>query len=157
MTTKTKTNKKSHFQKIRKCSKLKNSENSAIVSNFSETIRLFKESRGGVYEQHVKKAREDFDIDVNEKWILTRLRQMLLAKDVRFQMLHISRIGKIGGKVVKKIKPHEDEEEMETGAEQSKEYPRYQKSILKREAYKQSLKQPMQKVRFNVQIDIKYF
>ena len=151
MTAKTKRNTKSHFQKIRKCPNIKKSENSAKVLIISETIRLLKESRGAIYEQQVKKAKEDFDIDVNEKWILTCLRRMLLAHNVEFKMLHI------GEKFSKKNKPNEAEEEMETVAEQCYEYPRYQKSILKRETCKQSLRQTNRKVRFNVQIDIKYF
>ena len=79
------------FQKTQKCDTQKKPKNSASIFRISDTIRMLKESKGETYDYLVMKAKEEFSIKENEKWILTRLRQMLLQENADFNMLQIGR------------------------------------------------------------------
>ena len=79
------------FQKIQKCDTKKKTKNLASIFRISDTIRMLKESKGETYDYLVMKAKKEFSIKENEKWILTRLRQMLLQSNADFNMLQIGR------------------------------------------------------------------
>ena len=121
------------FQKNPKCYTKKKTKNSATIFRISDTIRMLKESNGETFDYLVIKAKKEFSIKENEKWILTRLRQMLLQENADFNMLQIGR----------NKNSVEDVEELENEKEPAGD----------------TSDQPNEtkKVRFNDIIDIKYF
>ena len=121
------------FQKTQKCDTQKKPKNSASIFRISDTIRMLKESKGETYDYLVMKAKEEFSIKENEKWILTRLRQMLLQSNADFNMLQI-------GRTKNSV---EDAEELENEKEQAGDT--------------SGKPNRTKKVSFNDIIDIKYF
>ena len=145
---------KHKIQKIRKCAKRTKSERSSLIFKISETIKLIKESRGDTYDQLVEKAKKDFNIEENERWIQTRLRQLLIEENVEFQLLQISKsVKKEKMKITSRNKTLIDvEETMQTDNENGS-----LRSVLKCKPGKKSAKLSLKKVLFSDIIDIKYF
>ena len=145
----------SDIQKIQKCHNNKNYRNTEKVEKISELIRNLKASRGKEYEQVLQKAREDFSIGINDKWILTHLRLLLVSENVDFKMLHIGKIKDFE----EQIFDRKEDESVEKKENKSK--PSYeilgQKSILKSKQCKHTRIKMKRKVRFNMQPYIKFF
>ena len=102
----------------------------------------------------MEEAKKDLDIQENERWIQTRLRQLLIEENADFHLLQI-------GKSVKKKKMKitsttetliDVEDTMQ--ADNEDESPR---SILKSKPGKKLAKLSSKKVLFSNIIDIKYF
>ena len=140
-------------EKIPKCTDT-TSERSSLIFKISETIKLIKESRGDTYDQLVETAKKDFNIEENERWIQTRLRQLLIEANADFQQLQIGKsVNERNMKITSKTKTLiSGEETMQTDNED--ENP---KSILKYKPSRKSAKLSSKIVRFNDIIDIKYF
>ena len=145
---------KHKIQKIRKCTGTTKSEKSSLIFKISETIKTIKKSKGETYDHLVEKAKKDFNIKANERWIQTRLRQLLIEENADFHLLQI-------GKSVKKKKMKitsttetliDVEDTMQ--ADNEDESPR---SILKSKPGKKLAKLSSKKVLFSNIIDIKYF
>ena len=115
---------------------------------------MIKESRGDTYDQLVEKAKKDFNIEENERWIQTRLRQLLIEGNVEFQLLQISKsVKKEKMSITSRNKNFVDvEETMQTDNENESLI-----SILKCKPGKKSAKLSLKKVLFSNIIDIKYF
>ena len=80
---------KHKIQKIRKCAQRTKSERSSLIFKISETIKMIKESKGETYDQLVETAKKDFNIEENERWIQTRLRQLVIKENADFQLIQI--------------------------------------------------------------------
>ena len=150
-----KKNSNSDIQEIQKCHVNKDKFNLFKVDKISETIRNLKASRGKEYDQVLQKAREDFSIGINDKWILTHLRLLLVSENVDFKMLHIGKINDFEEQIFER-KEDESNEKIENKSKPSYEISE-QKSILKSKQFKHTRIKIKRKVRFNMQLYIKFF
>ena len=115
---------------------------------------MIKESRGeAIYDHLVKKAKKDFNFKDNERWIQTRLRQLLIEEKADFEMLQIgTSVAEKNMKITSTTKISIGVEET-MQADNEDENP---KSILKCKTGKKSAKLSSKKVLFSDIIDIKY-
>merc|ERR1712129_390537 len=81
-------------QKIRKCQLRAKFGKSKSIFKIYETISLLKESEGETYRLLVKKAREDFNIPENERFIISRLMELLIKKNVNVKIVNIGSLVK---------------------------------------------------------------
>merc|ERR1712129_215153 len=70
-------------------------------------IRKLKTSTGSKREKYMNMVRTEFNLEKNEKWVLTKLRMMLVRLDAGLELLQITKTDKTGTKdrqfVVKEV------------------------------------------------------
>ena len=75
--------------------RIRNQEDKQIVNEISENIKKIQKSSGEEKKALILKAKKKFQIEINEKWVITKLRLLLVSykADLKFFQINPPEIG----------------------------------------------------------------